>query len=157
MQTPGDPDALLLAKRNDDGGWQDFQGDAIAELMSADYIDVVHRVFATPETVLFEDWDGTLYQEPACWYYGNSDCAPNEITIRSAFLKCDPDNPYVPKPYPDNEVLRDENGDPIRVSYVDRDSLAPDPDGFVVRVPYFDKFGFFRTERERLLINRFNV
>lgn len=169
VQSPGDPDALLLSQRGPDG-WRDFQGDSIATLAHAEYLDVVHRVFVTPETLLLEDWDGTLWEEPACWYYGNADCAASEITVRSAFLKRDPDNGYVAKPYPDNEILRDDNGEPIRVSYVDRDSLAPDPDGFVVRVPWFDKFGFFRTERERYdrrqgethsgrihLINRFQI
>lgn len=152
VQNPADPDSLLFAVRNADGTWTDHQGDSTATLTAADYFDVVHRIFATPETVVIEDWDGTLYEEPACWYLGYSggaaDCAPAEITIRSSFLKVDPTNSYEPKDYPDNEILRDDDGQPIRVDYVDRDSLEPSPDGFIARAPYFDKFGYFRTERE---------
>lgn len=170
VQAPGDPDALLVGVRGE-AGWQDFQGEEIATLTSADYLDVVHRIFASPTTLLVEDWyDGSVFEEPACWYYTDVDCAPAEITVRSAFLKVDADNPYQAKPYPDNELLRDEDGEPVRVSYATRDDLVPDPDGFPVRVPYFDKFGYFRTERERydrrhgethsgrvLLINRFHI
>jgi hypothetical protein len=175
VQDPRDADSLIFSVRNGDGTWSDAQGDAIAALTSADYFDVVHRTFATPETVLLEDWDGTIYEEPACWYYGwfgygAADCAPAEISIRSSFLKVDPANPYVPKEYPDNLVLRDGNGEAIRVDYVDRDTLAPSADGFIARAPFFDKFGYFRTEREAydrrhgethsgkvFLINRFNI
>lgn len=174
VQQPGDADALLFAAKNADGSWTDYQGNAVATLATADYFDVVHRIFATPETVLVEDWDGTVYEEPACWYLGflggASDCASAEITIRSAFLKVDPEDAYAPKSFPDNEVLRDEGGEPIRVDYVDRDSLRPNAGGFVARAPYFDKFGYFRTEREaydrrhgethsgkQYFINRFDI
>src|SRR5690606_6705800 len=125
VQTPGDPDALLVGVRQPGGGWQDHQGDAVARLERADYLDVVHRIFATPETLLVEDWyDGSTWEEPACWYYTDVDCAPAEITVRSAFLKVDAQNPYQPRPYPDNEVLRDEDGEPIRVAYATRDDLV---------------------------------
>jgi hypothetical protein len=171
VQDPDDPNALLVGQKNGAGGWQDFQGDGVAALTQADYIDVVHRVFAQPQTIFFEDWyDGTIYEEPACWYYGNVDCAAAEVTIRSSFMKASEDRGYEPKPYPDNLLLRDDDGDTVKVSYADRDSLTPDPNGFEVRVPYFDKFGYFRTERERydrrrgetqsgqiLLINRFDI
>lgn len=175
VQDPTDPDSLLFAQKNDDGTWTEQQGEAGTSLDRVDYFDVVHRIFATPETVAVEDWDGTVYEEPACWYYGwfgygAADCSPAEITIRSSFMKVDPSNPYVARDYPDNEILRSPNGEPIRVNYVDRDSLAPDPDGFVARAPFFDKFGYFRTEREAYdrrhgethsgkvyLINRFNI
>lgn len=169
VQDPADPDSLLVSLKGDDGAWLDHQGDAIATLATADYIDVVHRILATPETIYVEDWDGTIYEEPACWYYTNADCTPSEITVRSAFKKVEDDG-YVLKEYPDNELLRDEDGEPIRVSYATRDDLVEDPEGFEVRVPYFDKFGYFRTERERYdrrhgetqsgkihLINRWNI
>lgn len=175
IQDPTDPDSLLFSQKNDDGTWTDQQGEAGTSLDHIDYFDVVHHIFASPETIALEDYDGTIYEEPACWYYGYygygaADCSPAEITIRSSFLKVDPANTYEPRDYPDNEILRDENGEPIRVNYVDRDSLAPDPDGFVARAPFFDKFGYFRTEREAYdrrfgethsgkvtLINRFNI
>jgi hypothetical protein len=173
VQSPGDPDALLFGVKRD-GGWEDHQGDSIATLTSADYFDVVHRIFASPETIFIEDWDGTVYEEPACWYYTTSDCASAEITIRSSFLKAPTEeaDTYVPKDYPDNAIQRDDDGNPIRVNYTGEDvmSLAPDPDGFIARAGYFDKFGFFRTERERYdrrfgetetgriyLINRFDI
>jgi hypothetical protein len=171
VQEPGDPDALLVGVRNGPNAWNDYQGDAIANLEQADYLDVVHRVMASPETIEFEDWyDGQIYSYPACWFYYNVDCAPAEIEIRSAFMKVDDNNTYEAKLYPDNELLRDDDGDPLRVAYSSRDDLVPDADGFEVRVPYFDKFGYFRTERERydrrygetqsgqvFLINRFNI
>jgi hypothetical protein len=171
VQKPSDPNSLLLAVK-DENRWSNHQGDSIASLSSADYLDVVHRIFATPETFYVEDWDGTIYEEPACWYYTNSDCYSAEITIRSSFLKVDPNNTYEPKDYPDNEIVRDENGDPVRVWWTGEDNmtLGPDPEGFIARAPYFDRFGYFRTERERydrryeethtgriFLINRFNI
>lgn len=170
VQKPGDPDSLLFGVKNG-GAWIDHQSDSIATLESADYIDIVHRVMAAPATIEFEDWyDGQIYSYPACWFYYNVDCAPAEVTIRSAFLKADANDPYVAKDYPDNKLERDADGDPVTVAYESRDDLTPDPDGFEVRTPYFDKFGFFRTEREAFdrrygetqsgqtfLINRFNI
>ncbi len=152
VQKPGDPEAMVFAERNADGTWREQTVDSSLALTSLDYFDAVHRVFAAPETFALEDWDGSVYDMPACWVYAwlgtqAADCAPAEITIRSAFLRVH-DTGYVPLSYPDNEILRDDNGDPIRVDYVDRDSLEPSPDGFIARAPYFDKFGFFRSERE---------
>lgn len=147
VQKPGDVDALLVARRNG-GGWDERQGDGIAGLDDAQYIDVVQRMFATPGTIDVDDGYGGILTEPACWYYGNVDCAPGELRVRSAFLKRER-SPYIPREFPDNAILRDENGNAIRVSYKDRDSLQQDPDGFVARAPYFDKFGYFRTERDR--------
>ncbi len=152
VQAPGDVEAMVFAEKNPDGTWLEQTVDTSTALSTLDYFDVVHRVFAAPETFPLEDWDGSIYDMPACWVYGwlgthAADCAPAELTIRSSFLKVT-DSGYVPLSYPDNEVLRDDNGDPIRVDYVDRDTLAPSDDGFVARAPFFDKFGFFRTERE---------
>lgn len=167
-QRPDDPDSLLFAQKEDDG-WRDHRGPAIGSLESADYFDMVHRVMARPETITFDDgWGSETW--PACWLYTNADCAAAEISIRSSFLKVDPASSYVSMDYPDNEILRDDSGQPLRVDYVDQNSLEPDPNGFVVRIPYFDKFGFFRTEREAYdrrrgethsgkiyKINRFNI
>lgn len=171
VQDPDDPDSLLLGVRNGDA-WSDFQGESISSLDTADYIDVVHRLFATPETIFIEDYDGTVYEEPACWYYTNADCYSAEVTIRSSFLKVVSSNNYQPKDYPDNAIIRNEDGTPVRVWWTGEDNmtLGPDPEGFIARAPYFDRFGYFRTERERydrryeethtgrlFLINRFNI
>jgi len=175
VQLPGDPDALLLARITGEDPatgaptWEERQGEGITQFTQADYLDVVQRLMVTPQTLVVEDYDGTLLEEPACWYYGNVDCFATEVKVRSAFLKRRP-NSYVPKHFPDNEILRDEDGKPITVNYIDRDTLRPDPDGFIARASYFDKFGYFRTERDtydrlqgetntgRLaLINRFNM
>jgi len=170
VQKPGDVDSVLMAMRNG-SGWEDVQGSGIASLTHAEYLDVVHRILVEPETIELEWDDGTSSTEPACWYYGNVDCNPGEIAVRSAFLKLDPANTYVAQKFPDNEILRDDEGNPIRVTYAaDGVSLIPDPDGFIARADYFDKFGYFRTERDTydrrfgetntgrvLLINRFNI
>lgn len=168
VQLPGDLDSLLLARRNGEG-WDERQGDAISGLEDAQYLDVVQRLFVTPGTILLDDGYGGTVEEPACWYWGNVDCAPGELRVRSAFLKRE-SRSYIPREFPDVATLRDDEGNPIRVSYKDRDSLQVDPDGFVARAPYFDKFGYFRTERDRYdrdhgetntgrvtLINRFNI
>jgi len=173
VQIPGDPEAMIFAEKRDEV-WIEQGIESSTSLGRLDYFDVVHRIFAAPETFPLEDWDGSIYDMPACWVYGwlgtqAADCAPAEITVRSSFLKVQSTG-YAPLPYPDNAVLRDESGDPVRVDYVDRDSLAPSPDGFVARAGFFDKFGFFRTEREgyderhgetragqTFLINRYNI
>jgi hypothetical protein len=138
VQKPDDPDRFLVGVKDTDGTWTDHQDLAdIARLERADYLDVVERIFARPESYLFE-FDGELYEYPACWLYGSADCFPSEIVIRSSFLKVDADSDYESLHYPDNLVVRDEEGKAVR-----------DGNGDVVRVPMFDKFGYFRVERER--------
>ena len=168
VQQAGDVDEMVMARRNDNG-WEERQGEATASLGQVDYLDMVHRVMVAPETYVVEDEYGDLWEEPACWYYGNIECNPGELRVRSSFLRR-VESSYVPRQFPDREILRTADGNPIRVSYADRDSLTPDPDGFVARADYFDKFGYFRTERDvydrrhgetnegrLLLINRFNI
>lgn len=193
-------DRVLVGRRSEDGTWQDEQDPfALQEIEDAQYLDVVTRVFVTPEEVGWEDWYGDVYYEPACWYYGNYDCAAATITVRNSFLRADAAlSDYEPLDYPDNFIARDEAGEPIRVAWTaDGDKArvetaeggsgragsggaapgsAPvtdpyaDGDSSIVRVPMFDKFGYFRTERfgydplygevesDRIfLINRWNV
>jgi len=173
-----DADRLLIGQLQDDGSWIDVQDpEAHKDLDHGEYIDVVTRVFVQPEEIWVEDWDGTAYPEPACWYYLTSDCQPGVVTIRNSFLKVDAaiSGDYAPLHYPDNALARDEAGDPIRVRWNaegNRERLtgettsgtkpgsaasggdggATDPysaggDSSYVRVPWFDAFGFFRTER----------
>ena len=173
---PADPDALTMAFRDDAAsngtGWRDTR-DPVAQrdAASADYIDFVTRVHATPQVI--EEWDPWWGPAswPLCWFYLNEDCKAAEIKIRTSILKVDPSNDYQPLAYPDNYVLRDDNGKAVRVVEVtdatDLDNLKSaglarvtpaDADALkkagkeiddptVVRVPMFDKFGYFRTER----------
>lgn len=174
-----DPDRLLVGQQQADGSWRDFQDPAShKDLDHGEYLDVVTRVFVQPEEILVEDWDGTVYAQPACWYYLSSDCQPGVVTVRNSFLKVDAalSGDYAPLDFPDNAVARDAAGDPVRVrwnSQGDRERVAADAttgthtgtpaassgdsgptdpyssggDSNYVRLPWFDKFGFFRTER----------
>jgi len=56
------------------------------------------------------------------------------VDIRHSFKKVDPNNDYIPLNMPDNVVLVDENGEEVR-----------DENGISVKVPVFDRFGFFTT------------
>jgi hypothetical protein len=176
VEAADDPDRLTLGVRQPDGSWRDVQEPgALRDLEEAHYLDVVTRVMVRPEEVLIEDVDGSLLEEPACWYYLNYDCAAAQIGIRNAFLRVDAGaTDYEPLAYPDNQVLRDSEGLPIRVRWTasgDRERLeepfatgaerrpgarpegdprnpyATEADASLVRAQMFDKFGYFRTER----------
>jgi hypothetical protein len=177
VEDPSDPDSVLLGVRQPDGSWVDTQDPtAIVGLDAADYLDVVSRVFVKPELITVEDYDGTLLQEPACWYYLNDDCAPAVVSIRNSFLKVSAaTSDYEPLRYPDNAVVRDDDGTPVRVRWTadgnrervassgtvgesqqgstptDPTATPADPyqavDPQAVRLPFFDKFGYFRVER----------
>jgi hypothetical protein len=104
-----------------------------------------------------EDWFGGVWVDPACWYYANSDCEHQNILIRSSFMKADPLNSYEPLHYPDNEVVRAENGLPVKLynalgTFLTETEIATDPDydgleAIELHKPMFDKFGYFRVER----------
>ena len=178
VEADNDPNRLLVGVKGADGGWTDYQDmEELRQLDEGHYLDVVTRIFVKPEQLAWEDWYGNLVYEPACWYYGNFDCAPAQITVRSSFLRVDaavtPD--YEPLWYPDNEIARGADDAPIRVRWNQAGDLEPlvddtdapgqatgsgefgDPDDLptnpfastsdVVRVPWFDKFGYFRVER----------
>jgi hypothetical protein len=135
IQDRTDADRLLVGVREGDQ-WMDTQDwEEMAKLDAADYIDIVDTIFATPETMTFEDESG-LYELPACWFYHATDCQPSRIKIRSAFLKVDPQDKYEALAYPDNAIARGPDGQAVRVN------------GAPVHVPYFDKFGYFRVERD---------
>lgn len=136
VQDRADADRLLIGRR-DGSGWVDTQDwEEMAKLDSADYIDIVDTIFATPEVMVFDDGYGGLIELPACWFYAATDCQSARIKVRSSFMKIDPTEQYEAMAYPDNAIARDENGQAIRV------------DGEPVRIPFFDKFGYFRVERE---------
>jgi hypothetical protein len=142
VQDRDDADHLLVGVRNGEE-WSDTQDwEAIAALETADYLDIVDTIFANPE--VYEEYDeyGDLYAYPACWFYTASDCQPARVKIRNSFLKI-VDEPYEAMAYPDNEVARNDDGTPIR-----------DANGDPVRIPYFDKFGYFRVERDHYDRNR---
>ncbi len=154
-----DEDRVLVGVKTADG-WQDHQDwEAIAALDSADYIDIVDTIFANPASVAFDDGLGGVEAYPECWFYGATDCQPSRVKIRSAYLKVDPSEGYEALAYPDNAPARAPNGDAIRDEF-----------GDVVRIPYFDRFGYFRVERDfydrdrerteharTFLINRWNI
>ena len=171
-----DSDRLLLGVREANGAWTDVQDDVeLRDLEEAHYIDVVTKVFLQPEEIYVEDWFGDVYTEPACWYYLNYDCLPGVIAVRNAFLRTDVAlSDYAPLTYPDNAIARDEDDEPIVVRWTENGDLEPqdetvdptslpasseqpsqgpsDPyaqskQGGVVRLPFFDKFGYFRIER----------
>lgn len=200
LDDPTKPDSLLLGVQNPDKTWKDVvDPKEIIELQAAQYLDVVTKVYVKPEKLEFDDGYGTITYEPACWYYLNYDCAPAILSIRNSFLRADAAlSNYEPLEYPDNRVVRNETGDAIAVRWNaagDREVVQPtagtgrapgndsgafsqtptDPysttgDTAAVRMPFFDKFGYFRTERfgynpqygetesDRIyLINRWNI
>lgn len=61
------------------------------------YIDIVNKYFATPGTVYVEG----LGEVPSCWLRvrAHRDCQPGEITVRSSFLRVDPERDYQPMIY----------------------------------------------------------
>ena len=132
----GDPDRMVVGVLQENGSWRDFHRQAdMIELDEAQYIDLVTRQALTPEIVVFEDYDGSLSYEPACWYYGTSDCAPAVVSIRSSFARVDAVlSDYEPLEYPDNYIARGGAGEPLRVAWnaegnLQRVAGAPDPSG----------------------------
>lgn len=140
VQDRSDADRLLIGVKEGDA-WTDHQDwESIAGLERADYIDLVDTIFADPVEYVEYDEYGAPYTYPACWFYsaaGDSDCQPGRIKIRSSFLKIDENESYEALAYPDNQIARKPDGTPHR-----------DAAGELVRVPYFDKFGYFRVERD---------
>ncbi|MBI4817671.1 MAG: zinc-dependent metalloprotease [Deltaproteobacteria bacterium] len=137
VQDENDPDRLLVGVK-ENGEWTDHQDwREIGDLEHAEYLDIVDTIFANPE--VYEEFDGeSTYSYPLCWFYASSDCQPARVKIRSAYLKIDPSESYEQLRYPDNELVRGPDGKALK-----------DPGGNPVRVPYFDKFGYFRVERDR--------
>ena len=159
---PSDPDAFTLAWREAKAatGWRESRDpQQQRDAKSAHYIDFVTRIIAKPEQYAW--WDPWWGPEawPACWIYGNEDCKAAELKVRTALLKVDTKGDYEPLAYPDNAIARDADGKAIRVlekvkiveengvEVAKHDGMVRDPDGVMVRVPFFDRFGFFRTER----------
>jgi len=169
---PSDADAFTMAWRDaaQKSGWRETRDpQKHREAKAPEYIDVVTKVLATPES--YAGWDDYgPWTVPVCWVYGNEDCKPAEIKIRTALLRVDPTDDYEPLDYPDNYLARDEKGELIKtVEYTDG-SVERDPGGSNVRIPMFDKFGYFRAERygydplhgevesaRKLLIGRWNI
>ncbi|MDP6943337.1 MAG: zinc-dependent metalloprotease, partial [Myxococcota bacterium] len=164
IEDTADSDSLLIGVKDGDT-WTDHQDMVtMREVDDAQYLDVVTKVFVKPEEIGWEDWYGDVYYEPACWWYGNYDCAPGVISVRSSFLRVD-------AAVGDYDPIRVRwNGDGDRERVTDGEAtgggadeedkedaqgqpsdIAADPyatqDTSVVRLPYFDKFGYFRTER----------
>jgi hypothetical protein len=170
---PTHPDSLTLGWRDDKAqngtGWAETRDPtAMRARNSAEYLDFVTKVLASPGVYVDEDWG---WSAPVCWFYLNEDCKPAEITVRTSLRKVDPANDYEPMEYPDNYVARDKDGKIIKVQeFADGSCAYDDKQGKPLRIPLFDKFGFFRAERfgydkrygevesaRRLMISRWNL
>ncbi|MDF1563565.1 MAG: zinc-dependent metalloprotease [Deltaproteobacteria bacterium] len=152
---PDDPDAPVFGTWYEDG-WEDVRDPMVwGDLEYIDYFDITQRLQVTPETFEIYYDDGTTEAWPACWFYeyGPWDCASQTVEVRGSFLRVFESN-YEPLYYPDNEVARDENGEAIGLRWNDQvGDMVPcqvdeTADCELVRIPYFDRFGYFRTERE---------
>ena len=174
---PKSPDAPVFGVKDGDS-WEDHRDPAVwGELDRVDYFDLTLKLQVTPETFLIEYEDGWVEEWPACWFYewGPWDCASQTIKVRGSFMRVPPSD-YEPLYYPDNYIARDADGEAIRTMWDDaagaerRCTSDEGEDCVPVRVPMFDRFGYFRIEREtydrdyevteegRLyLITRFNI
>jgi hypothetical protein len=146
---PFHPDAPVFATRSGDA-WADRREPA----GPVDYFDITVKLSVEPTSFELEYDDGSAESVPACWYYevGPYDCASETVKIRAAFLRV-LERSYVPLDYPDNRILQDSDGAPVWVGYDDAGNRvrcgAGSYDGCeVARMPMFDRFGYFRTERE---------
>ena len=146
-EQPGNPNHFRMGVRGAGDTWVDYRDDAsIAALTSADYLEATVQVVVQPQRILVEDFFGDVYRDPACWYYLNADCEHQNVLVRMSFMKVPTESSYEVLHFPDNEVARDSDGKPIRVSWQDG-KVVPDPDAAVLRYEMFDKFGYFRVER----------
>lgn len=172
ITNPADPDAFTVAWRDASkkSGWRETRDPAVhRDAKDAEYFDVVSKLYATPEEYAgWDDWGP--WSVPVCWFYGNEDCQPAEVTIRTSLRRVDPKDDYEALEYPDNYLARNADGSLVRTRVFADGSVAQDPDGEPVRIPMFDKFGYFRAERpgydelhgevesaRRLLISRWNL
>ncbi|MSP92152.1 MAG: hypothetical protein EXR79_10180 [Myxococcales bacterium] len=170
---PTDPDAFTMAWRDANAatGWRESRDPILhREAKTADYLDVTTKVLATPGTRSGLD-DSGMWSVPVCWFYLTEDCKPSEVKIRTSMRKIDPADDYEPLDYPDNYVARDKDGKAIhvRTNYDGSCEVDAKADA-ALRVPMFDKFGFFRAERygydpkygevesaRKLMISRWNI
>ncbi len=137
IQDRTDADTFMVGVQREAGWEEHHDWRVIADLDQVDYLDIVDVLFAEPESLVAEDEYGGLEEYPACWFYTASDCQPSRLKVRSSFLKVNPAERYEAMAYPDNEILRDPDGNALRDEF-----------GSPIRVPYFDKFGYFRIERD---------
>ncbi|MBT9557511.1 MAG: hypothetical protein IV100_15830 [Myxococcales bacterium] len=148
VDDPEHPHHMVVGVQGQDGSWTDYRKDSeIAGLESADYLEATIRVAVTPEYVNIEDWYGTVYHDPACWYYANADCEHQNVLVRFSFQKVPEASSYEPLRFPDAELARDAEGRPIRVTYDEDGNIVQSPDGDLVHHEWFDRFGYFRVER----------
>ncbi|MBI3185432.1 MAG: zinc-dependent metalloprotease [Myxococcales bacterium] len=99
VSDPKDPDAMRLERPAPD--------------QPANYIEVTQKLIASPQTVDFEDFANF----PLCWLeYSTSDCASQEIKLRSSFLRANPRD-YEPLAYDDHMMDRFGYFTTTRTSY----------------------------------------
>ncbi len=89
-----------------------------------DYFEVSTNTYLSPDIFSFFQFNGVAY---------TGDTAGNTVTMRHSFMKV-PKSDYVPIAMPPTVMLEDADGKEVR-----------DADGYAVRVPINDRFGFFGT------------
>jgi hypothetical protein len=100
-----------------------------------DYMDIVNKTYVTPGNVNIEG----LGNIPTCYLYYQDqfDCTSAEITVRSSFLKVDPERDYQPQIYTGDRMER--------FGYF-----------VTVRAGYDPQYGLVESARNRF-VNRHNV
>ncbi|MFZ5469923.1 MAG: zinc-dependent metalloprotease [Myxococcota bacterium] len=99
VSDPEDPDAMRVERAAPD--------------QPANYLEVTQKIIASPETVDFVDWANV----PLCFLeYSTSDCASQEIRVRSSFLRVTPRD-YEPFAYDDKRMERFGYFTTTRTSY----------------------------------------
>lgn len=98
-----------------------FELDANGDM---DYFEVTTRTQVMPDIYSYFGWYGVPYMY---------DPAGAIVEMRHSFMRVPPSD-YEPLPMPPSVVLEDEEGNEVR-----------DENGFAVRVPINDRFGFFGT------------
>jgi hypothetical protein len=120
-------------------------------IITRDYLDFATKEMRTPDYLaclkLFDSWDDEI---------GPWGCGQSEITTRNALMPVPASSSFEPLSYPDREILRDDNGNPIRtvggapctasnLQYFAGAASGADCD--VAAMDQFSKFGYFRVER----------
>jgi len=149
VEDPDHPNHMIVGVQSADGTWTDHRDDqAIADVGTADYLETTTRIAVKPEYMEVADWYDNVWNDPTCWYYANADCEHQNVLVRTSFQKVPDQSSYEPLHFPDNQLARDPTtGTPLVVGYDDNGDVVESDDGYTMRIPYFDKFGFFRVER----------
>jgi hypothetical protein len=103
-------------------------GETVANGGKPTYFEITTRSMMSTDLASYYGFYGEAYKY---------DTAAQLLDIRHTFMRVpdgDSESTYVPQPMPPSVVMVDEDGDEVR-----------DQNGFAVRVPINDRFGFFGT------------